>query len=109
MMDDGGMRWTLLFQASDPTEAFLIRDYLAQRGVPSQLRGQDLAGLGGVIPIPDSFPSLWVDEEELGLARSALARWEAESLPGVDWTCSCNEVNEGSFGSCWKCSTLRPS
>jgi hypothetical protein len=109
MVDDDGMRWTLLYQSSDPTEAYLIRDYLSQRGLRSQLRGQDLAGLGGVIPIPDSFPSLWVNEEELGLARAALARWEAESVPGTDWTCSCGEVNEGSFGSCWKCSTLRPS
>lgn len=103
------MRWTLLFQSSDPTEAYLIRDYLSQRGLLAQLRGQDLAGLGGVIPIPDSFPSLWVKEEDLGLAKAALARWEAESAPTGDWTCSCGEVNESSFGSCWKCATLRPA
>ena len=93
-MDDDGMRWTLLFQASDPTEAYLIRDYLVQRGIQTQLRGQDLAGLGGVIPIPDSFPTLWVQEEELGLAKAAMARWEAESVQTGDWACSCGEVNE---------------
>lgn len=103
------MRWTLLFQASDPTEAYLIRDYLAQRGLHAQMRGQGLAGLAGAIPIPESFPSLWVNEEELGLAKAALARWEAETVQTADWACSCGEVNEGSFGSCWKCGTLRPS
>ncbi|MED5374603.1 MAG: DUF2007 domain-containing protein [Myxococcota bacterium] len=103
------MAQTLLYQATDPTEAYLIRDYLTQRGLRVSLRGVHLTGLAGAIPVTEAQPSLWVEAVDLGLARLALAGWRAESLPSSPWTCpGCGEENEGSFGSCWSCQTLRP-
>lgn len=85
------------------TEGKMLQDYLGFAGIVAQLRGDDLIREA---PVEEFFPALWVQEEDLSRAQEILAQWEAGTPPG-DWTCPCGEVNESSFGSCWKCGTLR--
>ena len=103
------MKWIQVFQSSDPTEGYLVRDYLVSKGIETQLRGEHLAGLAGGIPVGESFPSLWVPESSVALARAALGRWEAEQPAGEAWKCAhCYEDNESTFGSCWSCGAMKP-
>lgn len=103
------MQWIQVFRSSDPTEGYLVRDYLMSKGIDTQLRGEHLASVMGAIPVTDSFPTLWVPEASVALARAALQSWEAEQPAGEAWKCpDCYEGNEPTFGSCWSCGAMKP-
>ena len=103
------MRMTRLYRAHGPADIYLLRDFLARHGVPSELRGESLRGLAGAIPVPDTFPSLWVRDVDLENAVALLKEFEGPKLVHPDWLCTgCGETNAPTFEFCWNCETSRP-
>lgn len=103
------MRWIRVYQGQGPADAHLVHDLLASKGLSLQLRGVGLAGLGGAIPVPDSFPSVWVSEGDVERAREAIAEMERADDEALGWICeACAEWGPPTFDSCWSCGADRP-
>ncbi len=101
-----------VYQAADYYSAQLIKSYLEDNGIDSQVNGELLIGAIGEIPA-NSYPSVWViDDEEFMRAKTLIADYEvALSKPVVtteSWKCpQCSETIEPQFNQCWHCGTLR--
>jgi hypothetical protein len=94
-----------IFRGTGPADAWLVRDRLSAEGIPCQVRDHLSAGRGE-LPIPDSWPTVWVAPSYAEEARAFLHREETLRLVVTPWTCrTCGEVNEGRFEWCWKCQT----
>ncbi len=79
------------------------RNVLLTAGIQSELRNQYLAGALGDLPMLETWPQLFVEDDDEQAALRALAR--AAAVPaGAAWTCEkCGEVLEPQFTSCWRC------
>ncbi len=105
------MRWVRLYRGFDIAEAHLVRDWLVDRGLTVQLRGEHLASTAGMIPSYDACPSVWVPKAEEDAGLAAMSDFDAASNApdAAPWVCpGCMSENDGHFGSCWKCSADRP-
>lgn len=97
-----------LYRATGPTDAYLLRQWLDERGIACTLRGESLMGLAGGIPVPDSYPSVWVAHADLQAAQQALTAWRGPALAHPAWVCAgCGEDNPASFQMCWSCERAR--
>lgn len=101
----------LVFTAKHPTEAHLVRGLLESEGIRAEVRGDQLYGAFGEIPV---LPTVWILDAAAG---ADAARLVVEFLRGTPahrhrhehWTCaSCNETLEGQFTECWNCGAARP-
>ena len=96
-----------VFIAEHVGEASLIRSYLEQRGIPSQLRNEYTSSVIGELPFMTSSPELWVDSSLAQEAKSLIDELTQNSAQGADWDCSaCDEPNPGNFSSCWNCQAI---
>ena len=94
----------VLYRAMGPTDAYLLRQWLEDVGIPCRLVGESLMGLGGAIPIPDALPRVLVPKAHEAEAKEALARWQGPRLVHPARTCPhCGEDNPPSFALCWSC------
>ncbi|MCO4745067.1 MAG: hypothetical protein KC912_09780 [Proteobacteria bacterium] len=95
---------TRIYRGHDPVGPFLVRDWLKRNGIRAELRGTQLIGLGGGIPVPKSFPTIWVPEAQRTEAERLLSLFNGPSLVHPEWVCrKCGENNAPTFGSCWSC------
>ncbi len=96
--------------ARHPTEAHLIRGMLEAGGIRAEVRGDQLYGAFGELPV---LPTVWILDDALAgranelviefLRGAAAVRYAHER-----WTCpGCGEMLEGQFTACWKCGVLR--
>lgn len=54
-------------------DVYLVRDYLASEGVPTEIRNEHLFGAQGEVPVTsDALPSLWADDELVLRARELI-------------------------------------
>jgi hypothetical protein len=103
------MKWSCVFRASGPAEAWLVRDWLEQNELRVLVRG-DLQCARGEVPILDSWPTVWVPEDERRRAEEALEVYRSPRLVHPRWRCAgCGEDNEANFGSCWQCGADGPA
>lgn len=102
------MEWACVLRSSGPAEAWLVRDWLAQNGIPVVVR-DDLSAARGEIGIAESWPTVWVPRSDVERATAALAVYRSPRLVHPRWVCGCGEVNEPTFGSCWACGADGPS
>jgi hypothetical protein len=92
-----------VFRAASLIQVAHARNVLLSAGIPSELRNQYLAGALGDLPMLETWPQLYVDDEDEQLALRALAR-AAAAPTGDSWTCGqCSEVLEPQFTHCWRC------
>jgi hypothetical protein len=105
------MRWKKVYQVQFPGAAERVDVWLREHGVKTQLRGTRLMGMGGEIPVAESWPSVWVPPDLVDAANGLIGRFEEAANAEVeDWTCgACGEEIEGSFGSCWSCGADAPA
>lgn len=100
----------LVHTAKHPTEAHLIRGMLEAEGIRSIVRGDQLYGAYGELPI---LPTVWILDDTLAAYADRLVieflRGSAAQRYGHErWTCPhCGETLEGQFTDCWKCGTPR--
>jgi hypothetical protein len=102
----------LIFTAKHPTEAHLIRGMLEAEGIRADVRGDQLYGAFGELPV---LPTVWIHD---ATANDEAARLVGEFLHGTParrhaherWTCAaCGERLEGQFTDCWNCGAARPA
>lgn len=102
------MKWTCVFRATNPTEAWLVRDWLERNDVRVMVRG-DLQSARGEVPILDAWPTVWVPQDEARRAEDALEAFRSPRLVHPPWRCGCGEENAANFGSCWACGADGPA
>lgn len=100
-----------IYAAPDLLSAGHVRNLLGQSGIESELRNYYLGGGIGDLPVNECWPEIWVDDADAAHAEEVVRELQ-EALaepPGPSWICpQCDERNEGQFGECWRCGTLRP-
>jgi hypothetical protein len=95
-----------VFRASSLIQVAHARNVLLTAGIQSELRNQYLAGALGDLPMLETWPQLYVEDEDEQIALRALAR-AATAPTGAPWTCEqCSEVLEPQFTSCWRCGAV---
>jgi putative signal transducing protein len=102
-----------IFTAEHGAEAHFVRGLLESRGVSAQVRGEELWGVRGEVPLTEAVPTVWIlDGTREMEARGIIAEYAA-SRRGSDhsqplWSCpTCGGGLEEQFTECWKCGTSR--
>jgi ribosomal protein L40E len=98
-----------VFRAASLIQVAHARNVLLTAGIDSELRNQYLAGALGDLPMLETWPQLFVEDDDESAALRALAR--AASAPsGTPWICNeCGERLEPQFTNCWRCGTAAQS
>ena len=87
-----------------------LQNMLESAGIACFLRNEVCAGLSPEIPIAESTPELWIqDDHKLAEALQVKADFKAPTtVVGPDWKCqACGETSEPQFTSCWKCGATK--
>jgi len=93
-----------VFTADNIVEVGLIRSFLEQNDIPSELRNHHTSSLLGEVPFTSVWPEIWVDEIRSEHAKQLIAELRREVVQGADWGCvSCSETNPANFDICWQC------
>lgn len=87
---------------------FLVRNVqniLKEAGIDSVLKNQfSSGGVGELSPI-DSWPELWLTEDDQFARAKDLVANAYNEQAQTDWCCpQCGETNGGAFEICWNCS-----
>lgn len=97
-----------VYQAADPLNAEIIKDFLIGHGIEAQVRGDMLWGGRGDLPA-DTTPSVWVAVESHARACELVRQMEQGHATANAWRCShCGEPLAGQFTHCWNCGQPRP-
>jgi Putative prokaryotic signal transducing protein len=92
-----------IFRAASLIEVAHARNVLLTAGIQSELRNQYIGGALGDLPMLETWPQLFVDDEDESAACRALAR-AAHAPTGAPWECAqCKERCEPQFTHCWRC------
>jgi hypothetical protein len=92
-----------VFRAASLITVAHARNVLLSAGIQSELRNHYLAGALGDLPMLETWPQLFVDDEDESAALRALAR-AAQQPTGSPWVCTqCGEHSEPQFTHCWRC------
>jgi hypothetical protein len=100
----------IILSSPIPGEIARLRDMLESAGIACFTRNEISAGLSPEIPLSESTPELWIqDDHHLAEALEIKRAWKASApVGGSDWVCpTCGETSEPQFSSCWKCGTAR--
>src|SRR5260370_35199784 len=90
-----------VFRAASLIQVAHARNVLLTAGIQSELRNQYLAGALGDLPMLETWPQLYVEDDEVEAALRALAR-AAAAPTGVSWTCDhCGGAPEPQVHSRW--------
>lgn len=100
-----------VFQGMNPTESYLLRDWLRTNQVDAVVRGFDLMSALGEVPTTSGgYPSVWVPPEAVAATQALIQQFFDAEPSGEPWACNgCNEENPSGFGSCWNCGMDHPS
>ncbi len=99
-----------VYTAKHPTEAHMIRGMLEADGIRAEVRGDQLYGAFGELPV---LPTVWILDDTLAAHADRLV---IEFLNGAAtrkfgherWVCTrCGETLEGQFTECWNCGATR--
>jgi hypothetical protein len=87
-----------------------LKNMLEGAGIACVLRNEISAGLSPEVPMAESTPELWIqDDDKLAEALQIKADFlSSATAVGEDWQCQkCGEISEPQFTSCWKCGAVR--
>ena len=100
----------IILSSPNPGEIALLRNMLESAGIACFMRNEISAGLAGEIPISESTPELWIqDDHNLAEALQIKNAWKtAPPIEGSDWVCAaCGQASGPQFTSCWKCGRIK--
>ncbi len=92
-------------------EAEMRKERLEQAGIACTIKNQRSSGLAGEIPFTETFPELWViQDQDYERARQLLEEETNFPVSNEDsWICAgCGERHESQYGTCWNCGQERP-
>jgi hypothetical protein len=83
----------------------IMKNVLKMHGIESCIRNQYLSAAVGEIPPHESWPQLWVSDQDFERARKVIAEAERDSPESQEiLICPrCGEEVEGQFAECWNC------
>ena len=87
-----------------------LQNMLEGAGITCVLRNEISSGLSPEIPITESTPELWIENDDrLAEALQIKADFQTSmTVVGKAWQCQkCGEISEAQFTSCWKCGAIR--
>ena len=96
-----------LTQAPNIAIAALWADMLRESGIEATVQRQFLSSVAGEIPPDQCLPEIWLLRDEQEAQARALLR-DFTHLPQRRWQCTCGELVEGGFESCWNCGLAMP-
>ena len=96
-----------LAQAPNLAIATLWADTLQQAGIAVSVQRQFLSGAAGELPPDQCLPELWLTHDHQEPEARTLLN-QLKHLPQRRWVCTCGEVVEGGFESCWNCGRPMP-
>ena len=92
-----------VFRAATLIQVAHARNVLAMSGIQSELRNEYSAGALGDLPMFETWPQVFVADEDAAAAQRALSR-AAGASAGASWRCAqCGEISEPQFTNCWRC------
>lgn len=100
----------IILSSPIPGEIAQLRNMLESAGITCFTRNEISAGLSPEVPLSESTPELWIqDDHHLAEALEIKRAWKASApAGGSDWVCpTCGETSEPQFSSCWKCGAAR--
>lgn len=96
-----------LYQAADPLEAEILKDYLAAHGIAVTIFGGHAWGARGELAA-NAYPQLHLCEaRDEPQARELLHTYERNAHNPWQWRCDCGEMSPDSFDLCWSCGLHR--
>ena len=93
-----------VYEASDPVNAEIVKDYLVSWGLDVFIKG--VFGWGGQGDLPtNAYPQVCVTRDaDAQRARELIRMWERGEDPRPPWSCpACGERMGGQFSDCWRC------
>lgn len=86
-----------------------VKNLLALNDIESFVKNEHTIPIGAQHGINNTFFELWiVNDQDFAKASAIIDKEIDHPVFKSPWTCSnCTEKNEGSFETCWKCSTPR--
>jgi hypothetical protein len=82
---------------------FNMKNLLQGEGIDCVVVNEFAAGAAGDLPAFDTWPELWVRDEELPQAQS-IVQGVSSARDAEPWRCrGCREVNDAAFRICWNC------
>lgn len=104
-----------VYVARHPLEAHLVKGLLDAEGIEAFVRGEDLFGARGEVPVTsETCPSVWiVDDDLFEKAEEFVLAYSRGQVPARaksrSWRCPrCDELLEPQFTECWQCGATRP-
>lgn len=99
-----------VFNASNASDAYLLRDLLEQVGIATYLSNTYAMAAVGEIPVGTGYPQIWVLRDELEeRARKIIDDYLSTSTSGAERRClKCDEKSPATFDFCWQCNTALP-
>lgn len=101
-----------VFSCLNTIELAPYKNLLERNDIPVLVKNEFAIGVVGEIPINESWPQLWVlDDNNEARARELCLKLERETKQNLDdWLCPhCGEENASSFELCWHCEGLPSS
>ncbi len=104
-----------VYSAGNEVDAQLVKGFLDEQGIESVVQGAGLQQILGEIAVTrDTLPTIWVREEDVERALTAIAGFKADAIPAQPaadpWTCpKCGEQIEPQFTECWNCGASKPA
>ena len=95
----------ILLVRTDRTQAFLLRDLLAQHGIKAHVFNQNMSSIVGDVPPDVAQPQVWLEREcDRERAEVMLRTIEADAHASPPHRCmACGEESPGNFDLCWNC------
>lgn len=85
------------------------RNCLRMTGIEPVLKNEFSAGGMGELAPMETWPELWVSDDDFTQAKDVIDQLMSETTGNV-WVCAqCGEENEPSFDVCWQCQCERQS
>lgn len=97
-----------LYASADRLFVGHLAEALKSQGVRCLVRNQFLAGAAGELPVNETWPEIWVlDDDKLEAARKVLQELLGDDNEARCWRCNCGELLDPQFTQCWQCGRLR--
>lgn len=98
-----------VFTGDNHMIAGFLQGILENENIKCLIKNQALSGGIGELPPTECWPEVWVvDDDDYQKAINIIEQFNLEMVPERKaWQCSCGEVNEGQFDSCWQCGSDR--
>ena len=93
-----------LFTHENRMIVYNLKNLLQGEGIDTIVTNEFAAGGAGDLATFDTWPELWIEDEDRLEQAQAIIRGIQTDTESVDWFCrACREQNDASFQFCWKC------